>query len=252
MSEPRRFLDDERATPLARTLLRSAEGDGLDATRADAVARALGLGGAASAALATPAEAPAPKRTPLSGAAKWAVIAGLAGVVVASATLFVRSSERVASSPSLAPVTTAIATALTPAPPVVAPTPPTPETPEAVSVALLPEAPPEPAPRATTRAPASAAPSADDLSAEIRALERVRVAIAEHRVADARADLTSYEGSFPKKLLGKEARVLEIETLFAEGRRAEGEASARAFLATSADSPYAARVRSLLGSAEPQ
>jgi hypothetical protein len=95
---------------------------------------------------------------------------------------------------------------------------------------------------------APATPSAsDDLAAEVRALEAVRTAIAERRIARARAGLASYERTFPKKLLADEARVLEIELLLADGRREEAEARASAFLASSANSPYAARVRSLIG-----
>ena len=115
-----------------------------------------------------------------------------------------------------------------------------------MSVDQLPEAPK----RSVAVHGAQPAPSApaDDLAAEVRALERVRTAIAEHRIADARAGLATYDATFPKKLLADEARVLHIELLLADGRTAEGEALARTFLATSADSPYAARVRSLVSS----
>src|SRR5262249_17242572 len=85
-----------------------------------------------------------------------------------------------------------------------------------------------------------------DLSAEIRALEQVRAAIAERRIADARSKIASYKRAFPRRLLGQEVGVLEIEVLVAEGRRDEAEALAHTFLRSAERSPYPARVRSLV------
>lgn len=84
------------------------------------------------------------------------------------------------------------------------------------------------------------------MSDELLALDRIRAALAERRIADARMGLSNYERRFPKKLFKHEANVFEIETLIAEGRRDEAESRARSFLASSPDSPYAARVRSLM------
>lgn len=264
MSDPRRYLDDEHAEPLARALVRSADRDGLDDARTAALARALGLAGgestafAARAAAAGQATAQVGAKAGSLGGTKWALVAIAAGVVAGAVLLGVgRGDDHAPRAP--APPATVVAPVAAPIAEPTAAALPEPTTPEAVSVALLPEAPPEPAsprvnhdPGARASAAAAAAPSAsDDLSAEIRALESVRVALAERRVTDARAGLGSYQRAFPKKMLGNEARVLEIETLLAEGRRAEGEALARAFLATSADSPYAARVRSLLTGGAP-
>lgn len=248
MSNPRRYLDDEGAAPLARALLQSAADDGLDETRVAALARALSAG-AGGAAAGEPLVAGARSRLPLAlfAASKWALLA-LVPLAVAGGVF-------VAGGGGAAPSSNAAASDVTAAPPIAEPAvvSTTSETPlrDALPVALLPEAPPESVARATrepgARSAATAASSASGaLAAEVRALERVRGAIAERRIEDARAGLESYERAFPKKLLGKEARVLEIELLLADGRRDEAEALARAFLASSPDSPYAARVRSLI------
>jgi hypothetical protein len=255
MSDPRRFIEGEGVTPLARALLRSVSQDGLDDTQTEALARALGLSGAPIAGAApTPGEAPTPGAASPSpgilGSSKWA-LTFVAGMVVGAAVLD-WGIDRTPKAPL--PAATVPAPAPSPRAETAVPTAEAaPTTPEAVSVSLLPEARPEPSSPRPGREPAGArasgapAPSSSsDLAAETRALERVRVALGEHRVVDARAGLGSYERSFPQKLLANEARVLEIETLYAEGRRVEGEAAAHAFLASSPDSPYASRVRSLV------
>jgi hypothetical protein len=86
---------------------------------------------------------------------------------------------------------------------------------------------------------------------EVRALERVSAAIARGNVADARANLTAYERSFPKQLLASEARFLEIEILVAEDRHDKARERARAYLASWPESPYATRVRSLVSLSRP-
>jgi hypothetical protein len=246
MSEPRRYLTDENAAPLARSILGSASDDGLDGTRVAALERALGVEAVAT------AEPPAARRF-LARAPGASTVAALTTVAVAVALGWAGyfGSANTSEPPALA--TGSASTVAAPslvepaAPPVVT------SAPEAVSVDLLPEAPPKPAravPSAGARtlaSSASASSATDDLAAEVRALERVRTAIAERRIAGAREALASYERAFPKKILEKEARVLEIEMLLAEGRRDEAELLATRFLASSADSPYAARVRSLLG-----
>lgn len=237
MSDPRRFLDDSGSQPLARKLLRSASKDGLDEARAEELARVF-------AAATETTTATVPSRG--FSVAKWGLFAAVASLLVGGATIIHRNSPApvaTVEAPSVAPVAVPIATDVAP-----------PEDgPATISVASLPEAPIVPGSAARANEPvrstpaASKAPSdADDLLAEARALERVRSAISAHRTDDARASLEDYRRAFPKKLLAKEAQVLEIESLLAEGRRDEANVRARAFLASSPNSPYATRVRSLL------
>ena len=262
MNDPHRYLDDEHADPVGRTLVRSASHDGLDAAQMATLARTLGadereaahsLGGRA----ASSTRSASPQR--VLTVAKWGGVVAVAAMIAVGGELLARRDGDVPSA-SLPPAKAAA----TPGPLPTAASAPVravPPSPEAVPVALLPEAPAAPTSTPAVAASAhatqdakrnahghGASPSSasEDLSAEVRALERVRIAVAEHRVADARAGLASYERTFPNGLLKNEARVLEIATLLAEERRDEAEARARAFLASSPDSPYANRVRSLI------
>ncbi|AKU95252.1 hypothetical protein AKJ09_01916 [Labilithrix luteola] len=236
MSDPRRYLDDDGSQPLARKLLRSATKDGLDEARAEELARVF-------AAATERTTAMAPSRG--FSVAKWGLFAAVASLLVGGATIIHRNAP--------APVASVDTVSVAPAAPVVndesSPSPAE-EGPTTISASALPDA-----PAARANEPAKAAPivpnasnDADDLLAEARALERVRSAIAARRTDDARAGLEDYRRTFPKKLLAKEAQVLEIESLLAEGRRDEAKERAQAFLASSPNSPYATRVRSLLAS----
>jgi len=247
MSDPRRYLSDDRTSPLARALLGAASSDGLDEAQVASLGRALQVESPSATAPARPAARPR-----LPAASTFAAVTAVA-VAVAAVSLFVVRGD--APPPDPAPsVPAAVAAQPIAQRSIASVTAPPP--PEAVSVDLLPEAPPLPArtigggpvPAGAGAHAISPPAAADDLAAEVRALERVRAALAEGRLADARAGLSGYESRFPKELLGDEARVLEIELLLAGGRRDEAEALARTFLSSSADSPYAARVRSLVSS----
>lgn len=255
MSDPYRYLDDARADRLARDLLRSAGDDDLDDARADDLVRVIG----ARAGLAPAANDGAARVRPPPASGTRLVLVTTLALTVVGAALFTYAETRAPRSSTATATATPSVTPSEPAPaerPVdVAAPPEAPAAPaaEAVPVELLPDATPDPASTRPTRnvgGQASKAPppsGSSELSAELRALERVRVAIDEHRIADAREGLQSYERTFPTKLLENEARVLEIEALVADGRRKEADALARAFLATSGDTPYATRVRSLTG-----
>jgi hypothetical protein len=227
----------KRAAQLAEGLLRSAKDDGLDPARLAALGERVAAANVASA-----SKLPVTAMIVVSG---LAVLGGLAYYPTSSEN---RDPEQVqglvaavaSATPSPGEGT---APALTPASAETAAVPAT------VAVGLLPDAPPTvaSAPRPRPVPAPSASGLADDLPGEIAALERAHKAVASHRIADAKLALADYERSFPKKLLGQEARVLEIELLLAEGQREEAEARARSFLAgAGADSPYAARVRTLV------
>ncbi|MDF2694831.1 MAG: hypothetical protein K0S65_3214 [Labilithrix sp.] len=246
MSDPRRYLDDDRADLLGRDLLRSTDGDDVEDTRADALMRVIaartGLPVSANDALSV-RPPPAPPSGPRLALLTTVALVAVGGV------LLTYIETRAPSSPASSSVAT-VAPSVTEHP---AEVPHEPPASAAVPVSLLPDAVPSAAVTPSSRSSAAhvakaASPAAStDLAGEVRALERVRVALTEHRVTDAREGLRSYERTFPTKLLEKEARALEIEALLAEGRRDEAEALARVFLATSGDTPYATRVRSLIG-----
>lgn len=245
MTDPRRLLDDDSAFPFSRGLLASASDDGLDEERLAELVRAA-TETAADGASSKPAAPAAPSKGRIV-ATKPMLLATLA-LLAAGAFVLSRAEEPVPPVPR-AP---AVSAREVPAPPAAVAEPTT----EAVPVALLPSASnaeAKPIAPATPVTPVTTPASGDSdrLMEEVRALERVSAAIAQHRIADARAGLTTYERTFPKQLLASEARFLEIEILVAEGRHDKAQERARAYLASWPDSPYAARVRSIVPPSRP-
>ena len=113
-----------------------------------------------------------------------------------------------------------------------------PETEAAVAA----EAPaPAPAPRAVVPS------KVDTLPLELEAIDNARRALASGNPALASRLLDSYQARFPKPRLRAEATVLRVETLIARGDRAGAARLGRAFLTSNPKSPYARRVRSLIG-----
>ncbi len=104
---------------------------------------------------------------------------------------------------------------------------------------------PATAPLATTEQGASSALS---FSAELRSLDEARAAIAAKEPARALGILDGYTARFPRGAMAPEAAVLRIEALANAGDHAAAERVAEVFLRENPGSPYAPRVRSLLGS----
>ncbi|HEU5073285.1 MAG TPA: hypothetical protein VFU02_03915 [Polyangiaceae bacterium] len=122
---------------------------------------------------------------------------------------------------------------------------------EAIDVGALPaseagEAGDEPAP---PHRPAVTAPvtKLDTLPLELEAIDNARKALAQGNAALASRLLDRYAARFPKPRLRAEATVLRIETLIARGDRAAASRLGKAFLQNNSKSPYARRVRSLIG-----
>jgi hypothetical protein len=86
---------------------------------------------------------------------------------------------------------------------------------------------------------------------ELSWLEGARAAISSGNPAGALSLLDRYAARFPHGAMAPEASVLRIEALLNAGDRPAAERAAAAFLAADARSPYAARVRSLLGKPNP-
>ena len=181
---------------------------GVNATSAKSIFATLGLGGAISA---------------VSAVAIWAGISALSPAPPPPAPPLAR-----------APV-------VSPSPPPMAPAPP----PVAATVT---DAPGDVAPLAA-KAPVSrsAERSAETLSLELAALEQSRAALGRRDYSTALRLLDDYARRFPKRRLDSEATVLRIEALAARGDRTAATRVGNQFLATHANSPYARRVRSLIG-----
>lgn len=94
---------------------------------------------------------------------------------------------------------------------------------------------------------ASITPKVDTLPLELQAIDTARSAFARGDHALALRHLDQYAARFPKPRLGAEAAVLRIETHAARGESAAALRLGRAFLSRQPNSPYARRVRSLIG-----
>jgi hypothetical protein len=143
------------------------------------------------------------------------------------------------------PVAVSATRAVVPAAPVAAPAP------EATPIETLleTEAPvvvedPAPAPRA-----AAVVSKVDTLPLELEAIDSARRALASGNAALASRLLDRYQARFPKPRLRAEATVLRVETLVARGDRSAATRLGKAFLSSNPKSPYARRVRSLIGDA---
>jgi hypothetical protein len=118
------------------------------------------------------------------------------------------------------------------------------------AIAITPTVPaPPPADPAPGEEPTfGGSPEQPTLTAEVIALEEARGALASGNAARSLSLLDSYDRRFPRPVLTSEVTVLRVETLAALGRIEEARAVAAAMLAAQPDSPYAQRVRSLIGS----
>lgn len=89
------------------------------------------------------------------------------------------------------------------------------------------------------------AASEPSLAAEMDAIRPAKARLASGDAAGALAQVRQYRAQFPKGRLGVEATVIEVEALVALGQRSAAEKLAAPLL--KGDSPYAARLRTLLG-----
>jgi hypothetical protein len=116
---------------------------------------------------------------------------------------------------------------------------------------------PAPAPSGfAARAPASAAApiassESSSVHAELGTLEQARGALSAGDPARALSILDAYASSYPHGSMGPEATVLRVEALVRAGDRSAAARVGNAFLDGNPQSPYAARIRSLLGASNP-
>jgi hypothetical protein len=103
------------------------------------------------------------------------------------------------------------------------------------------------APAQGTFAAEAGAPAASTVPAELALLEQARSALVAGDPALSVSVLDSYTTRFPRGSMAPEAAMLRVEALLKAGDRSDATRAADALLAGDPDSPYAARVRSLLG-----
>jgi outer membrane protein assembly factor BamD (BamD/ComL family) len=106
-------------------------------------------------------------------------------------------------------------------------------------------------PRAPATAPEPAHATEPTVHEELGMLEQARSALAAGDAARTLAILDGYAVTFPHPSMAPEATVLRIEALMRAGDAAAAHRVGDAFLAGQPQSPYAERVRSLLGESNP-
>lgn len=228
MSDPRRLLDDGASDFEAR-LLRAGRVDAPSAHNRRRIMVGLGLGGLLSTtAVTTGAHASIKGWLTAAGGGTLGALAIWAGVE--------------AWGPADAPVNTPAVTVQVKAP---APLRAREVAPPVEVVAPV-EAPVVAPPVAPERA-VKPAPTEADLSGELGMLEEARRALSAKNYGVALTTLDAYTQKYPRRKMGSEATVLRIETLVAKGDAATARELGRSFLRAQPRSPYAKRVRSLIG-----
>jgi hypothetical protein len=106
--------------------------------------------------------------------------------------------------------------------------------------------PPPPARTAAAATEDAAAPPASTVPTELAMLDQVRGALTAGDPARSLSILERYAERFPHGSMAPEATMLRIEALLKAGDRSAATRFADSFLENEPDSPYAARVRSLL------
>jgi hypothetical protein len=234
-------------------VLRSADDDAPPSRSLPATLAAVGVGGAlASGAAAAKGASLAATTSPGMAAAKWTGfvaatklvgVVALSSAVVGGGFVLVQRAEK-ARATADATKHGHVATKRVAEP--VAATPPEPvvqEAPAPVTAAAEESAAANPS---SARAPAVR--SQPDISLEIAALDAARSALRGGRTAEALAALDRYDAGYAKAgSLRVEATALRIEALLRSGKRVRATSLANAFLARNPKSPYAARVRALIG-----
>jgi hypothetical protein len=189
-----------------------------------------------------------------AGASALLVKAGLALIAV-GALLFagrallrsdVASISPAVQVPALARSAAPVAPASTPAEPQLEPaTPPPPAAPSAAPLHPANAAHPSKAPSAP--APVAPSSSGSDASEESRVVGAARDALRSGNPGAALALLSEAQRRFGGGVLGQEREALSIEALAKSGQRALARTRGEAFLNNYAHSPYAARIRTLIG-----
>jgi hypothetical protein len=105
--------------------------------------------------------------------------------------------------------------------------------------------------RALAPAHSTTASPVPTFSDELATLDSARHAINAGEAARALSILDGYRTHFPVGVMGPEASILRVEALAKAGDHAAAERAAEGFLMSNPTSPYASRVRSLIGESNP-
>lgn len=242
MKDLNRLLDEQGTDPLEVSLLRLARGEGPSGDSRRRILAGLGVGVAAGTFATSATAARSSSAVASSAAMKWGVTGVVAVGVSVAAFVGLRSEPPSAPVGNRAPVSRPANPI--PEPPAASPAAPSPESIATVPVTKLEDLPTLDAP---ADSPKGAGAPAASLADEVAAIKSAKVALASGNAGLALHELDAYRARFPRGRLAQEASVVRIEALLKSGNAAAASSAADRFLSANADSPYAARVRSLLG-----
>jgi hypothetical protein len=239
MSEFKRLLEDPSTDELEADLLRFARKEGPSANARAKILAAVGAGvvtastSGGNALAGTNGASLAPAAAKSSALAKW-ILVGTSVLVPAGIWLAVwKNGDATRPLQPNQPHVTAPAAPTLEAPKTTA----TPE-PEVTKLEDLPVL-------QNGSQPGSA--PAPSLADEVKAIQRAKTALSGGNPGGAIKELDAYRESFPRGRLSQEATVLRIEALAASGNQAAAQKLGEQFLKSNEKSPYAARVKSVLG-----
>ena len=240
MNDLSRLLDEPGTDPLKADLLRVARREGPSSEGRQRILA--GLGVAAAAGMVSPtssaASKGAAKAVPPRAALKWAIF-GAAGVGAAAVALLVfgHRAPKPASAPPAGPTLLVAPKAA----PMALPAAPA----SAVEPGRVTKL--EDLPRLSSSSDSVHAAPPPSLADEVAAIKAAKSALLAGSASDALHQLDAYRAHFPHGRLTQEASVVRIEALLKSGNPSAASAAGDRFLAAHADSPYAARVHTLIG-----
>lgn len=243
MSDFKRLLDDPSTDDLEADLLRFARREGPSPDARAKILAAVGAGAVTasthggSALAGTQSASIAPTAAKSASLVKW-ILAGTAVLVPAGIWLALTQGGE----PSQPLQPNVVASQPAPQAPVQAQAPAEPATTPEPAVTRLEDLPVLPS--GSTREPGAPAPSLAD---EVKAIQRAKTALSSGNASGALKELDAYREAFPRGRLSQEATVLRIEALSASGNQAAAQKLGEQFLKSNEKSPYAARVKSVLG-----
>ena len=237
MKDLNRLLEEPGADPLEVNLVQLARSEGPSAESRRRILAGLGAGIVAGT-ISAPSDAA--QQATQSAASSVAVKWGVAGVIAIGASVVAfLSLQPKAHTPVVAPVSNTPTVSAVPVPAPAA----------AVSGELVPVTKIEDLPTLTDSASADSPKSvgAPSLADEVAAIKSAKGALASGNAAQALRELDAYKQHFPHGRLAQEATVVRIEALIGSGNQTAAGTVADHFLAAHPDSPYSARVRTLVG-----
>jgi len=277
---PNRLLESS-SSEVERLLLRAGRERAPHGAKRRAIAAATGVVAASALTAGTAGGAAVAGKTSAGVATflslKWVVVVGVASVSVAAGTAAVHAVRAERAEARAAEVTATQRTHVVASSPPVARArpqggprsegsvtgsvaPATPVVPASAPIALVASAAPVVAPStpADLASPRPSAPpnkvsvaASANAAAELAMLDQARGAIRSGEPAEALSILDAYRSRFPRGAMGPEASILRVEALVRAGDRAGAEREGESFRGANPNSPYAARIASLLSTPIP-